>query len=332
MRLGDTFLGRPGAPVLLDGAKGTELQRLGVAVTDPWWSTAALLTAEAREQLGAIHRRYAAAGADLVTANTFRTNLRALRRAGADEARARQLVLAAVSVARGAVEAGGPDGDRPVLAASMTAVEDCYQPKLVPPDEELRTEHRWHARQLAEAGVELVTVETVNTAREAVIAAAACNEQGLPVWVSFVCTDGGRLLSGESVGSASRAVAAAGAGAVLVNCSTPEDTDQALDRLAAECPVPIGGYPNLEDRSGIDDWQPVDRYVPVRYGPAEFADSMVERVRRFGLSVVGGCCGSTPAHIAELRARLPRGIDHPSERSGREWPQARPEVRRAPLG
>lgn len=287
-------------PVLLDGAKGTELQRHGVSVTDPWWTTAALLTAPSRDLLGTIHREYTAAGADVVTALTFRTNLRALRRAGADEDRSRALVRAAVDVAAAAREGADP----PVLAACVTTVEDCYQPSLVPPSDELRAEHGWLAARLAEAGVGLVIAETLNSAREASAIAEACTEAALPVWVSFVCDDDGRLLSGERIEVAAAQAVAAGAGAILVNCTSFGGTDAALAALAEGCDVPIGAYPNLEDRSGLADWAPVDHYVPVRYDPTAFAEQMMRRVTRFGLSIVGGCCGSTPAHIAALRARL----------------------------
>jgi len=288
-------------PVLLDGAKGTELQRLGVPVTDPWWTTSALLSDEGRALLTAIHRDYAEAGAELTTANTFRTNLRALLRAGAEHDQARTLVRTAVEAAREAI----PASCGSVVAASMTSVEDCYQPQLVPTDdEELRREHGWLADQLRDAGVELVMAETMNTVREAVAATAACATRGLPVWTSFVCTSGARLLSGEGLVAAAHAVADTGASMVLVNCTTLEDTDEALEELAADCPVPIGAYPNLEDRSELDEWQPVNHYVPVRHGPEDFADLMAERAIRFGLAAVGGCCGSTPAHIAALHARL----------------------------
>ncbi|KOV67962.1 hypothetical protein ADK64_08255 [Streptomyces sp. MMG1121] len=294
----------PGAPVLVDGAKGTELQRLGVSVTEPWWTTAALLDMAGQRQLAAIHREYTTAGADLATAITFRTNRRTLLRAGADEHAAEVLVRRAVALARGSA---GPDdqGRRPVLAASVIPVEDCYQPSLVPPDEELRREHAWLTRQLASEGVQLVLAETLNTVREAVAVVDACAADGLAVWVSFVCGPDGTLLSGESVTDAARAVAARGASLVCVNCTTVEGTDEVLRRWSHDSPLPFGAYPNLEDRSEIADWTPVDRYVPVRYGPEEFADLMAERAKRYGLSLVGGCCGSTPAHVAALRERIP---------------------------
>jgi homocysteine S-methyltransferase len=293
----------PGSPLLLDGAKGTELQRLGISVTEPWWTSAALLDLHGQLQLATIHREYTDAGADLATAITFRTNRRVLLRAGADEHAAEVLVRRAVELARGSARPDG-QGRRPVLAASMMPVEDCYQPSLVPPDDELRKEHDWLARHLAAEGVELVVAETMNTVREARAVVDSCTRHGLDVWVSFVCGPEGTLLSGESPAEAAHAVAAAGASLVCVNCTTVDATDRVLDRWAHDCPVPFGAYPNLEDRSGIADWTPVDHYVPVRYGPEEFADLMAERVDRYGLSLVGGCCGSTPAHIAALRKRI----------------------------
>jgi homocysteine S-methyltransferase len=292
-----------GSPLLIDGAKGTELQRLGVSVTGPWWTTSALFDPEGLRHLARIHREYAGAGADLATSITFRTNLRTVLGAGADECAAGVLVRRAVALARSAATAG-PDGRRPTLAASVIPVEDCYQPSLVPPDEELRKEHGWMAERLAADGVELVVAETMNTVREAVAVVDSCTRNGLPVWVGFVCGPEGTLLSGESAVAAARAVAAAGAAMVSVNCTTVEDTDEVLRRWSYDCPVPFGAYPNLEDRSGIAEWTPVDRYVPVRYPPEEFADLMAQRATKYGLSLVGGCCGSTPGHVGALRRRI----------------------------
>ncbi|MEH1017282.1 homocysteine S-methyltransferase family protein [Micromonospora sp. CPCC 206060] len=283
---------------VLDGGLATELQRHGWPVRQPWWGVDVLLTPAGRTLLGEVHRRYADAGADVLTAHTFRGNLRSLRRAGlADDAAAR-LVHTAVTVARTAA----PPGVR--VAGSIAPVEDCYQPRLVPPDDELREEHRWLARRLHDAGVDLVLVETMNTLREAVHALEAVAALGMPAWVSFVCTEQGTLLSGEPLDRAARTAQRAGARAVLVNCTTPTGTRVALRVLRDAGVTPVGTYPNLEDRSGLPAYTPVDRHVPAGTGTAQFAAELAGWRDEFGLVAAGGCCGATPAHIAALTRAL----------------------------
>ncbi|MET8090688.1 homocysteine S-methyltransferase family protein [Micromonospora sp. NPDC005220] len=293
--------GAAGAPLLLDGGMATELQRAGLSVTAPWWTTAALRDEASRRLLREVHAAYVAAGADVLTANTFRTNLRALERAGVAVDAAVTYVRNAVADARAVSEAAG---GRVLVAASVAPLEDCYQPSLVPDDHTLRTEHDWHVGALADAGVDIVLVETMNTSREALAAAQAATRRGLRTFVSFVCGDGARLLSGESVAEAARRVEDAGCAAVLVNCTTPERCDAALAALADACAGPIGCYPNVEDRSSLPENVPVDRYVPVRDGPAGFARTASDWAQRYQLGVLGGCCGTTPEHIEALAARL----------------------------
>jgi homocysteine S-methyltransferase len=156
-----------GAPLLLDGATGTELERRGVACELPLWSARALT--QAPEVLEAIHRDYVAAGADALTANTFRTHARSLAAAGMAD-RARAWTELAVASARHAAATG----DREIFVLGSTApLEDCYRPDLVPSLPELEREHRAHADHLAGAGVDAVLVETMNTVREARVAALA---------------------------------------------------------------------------------------------------------------------------------------------------------------
>ena len=169
-----------GGVLLLDGATGTELQRRGVDTSLPLWSARALV--EAPDVLRAIHADYAAAGADIITTNTFRTHGRTLTRAGLGE-RAHALNQLAVQIAREAAQ----QADREIfVAGSISPLEDCYSPQLVPPDGELWIEHAEMARDLAQAGCDLLLVETMNTIREAVIAARCAATTGLPVCVSFV--------------------------------------------------------------------------------------------------------------------------------------------------
>lgn len=301
MLTGEATRASNGHAVCLDGAVATELQRSGVAVTAPWWTTGALLSEGKRRVLRSIHAEHLASGVQVVTANTFRCNLRALRRVGLDKAGFGWMVQAAVGVASAARDEAGNGGT--LIAGSMAPVEDCYRPDLVPPDEELRAEHRWLATEMIRAGVDLVLIETMNTVREARIALEQVLAAGGRAWVSFVCSDRGLLLSGEPLPDAARAVEADGADAVLVNCTPPAHTEECLRRMADVCRGPIGAYPNVERRlpgSG-------DGPLPVAVGPEEFAETLGRWHDELGAALLGGCCGSRPAHIAALRDRLGDG-------------------------
>lgn len=282
-------------PVWLDGGVATELRRAGLAVRAPWWTTRALLTDANRTVLRGIHERFIGAGARVITAATFRCNLRALRANGLDAAGLGWMVHAAVGVAQAARMAADVPGVE--VAGSMAPVEDCYRPDLVPPDDDLRAEHRWLATELSRARADLALVETMNTAREAVIAVEEARAAGLRAWVSFVCS-GTRLLSGEDLAVAARLAESAGAEAVLVNCTTPADTTRCLETLADNGHGLFGGYPNLEDRSGIPQWTDVDEVLPPSATPEEFAASVRHWVEDLGAGVVGGCCGCTSDHLA----------------------------------
>ncbi|HEX8079341.1 MAG TPA: homocysteine S-methyltransferase family protein [Jatrophihabitans sp.] len=291
-------------PMCLDGGTATELQRAGLPMAAPWWTSAALRTEQWRRVLRSAHADYLRAGAEVLTANTFRCNLRALRATGLDAAGPSWFVQAAVGVAAAARNDVPSSGA--LIAGSMAPVEDCYRPELVPPDEELRVEHRWLATELVRAGVDLVLIETMNTLREARIALQEVLAAGGRAWVSFVCADGGRLLSGESVAAAARTVEADGAEVVLVNCTALAETEDCLRLLGERCHGPFGAYPNLEDRGALPRGAGPAAMLPAAASPAEFADTLRRWHRELGASVLGGCCGTSPAHIAALNDRLRR--------------------------
>lgn len=288
MRSADTVRSRlkEGSPILLDGATGTEIARRGFDVNRPEWSSAALLTAP--EIVRAVHADYVVAGAELLTANTFRTHQRSLRSAGLAH-RAAELTNLAVELARAAA------GDAAWVAGSQAPLEDCYSPHLAPPESELETEHRRMSRQLAEAGVDAILVETHNTIREAAVATQAALETGLPVLVSFVCGRDGRLLSGETLTAAARVVGALGPDALLVNCLPADAVLQALSELREVCSrMPVGAYANIGYADENGQWVMTDSINPVVY--ARHATEWLEA----GAAIIGGCCGTTPEHIAEI--------------------------------
>jgi len=284
--------------VVLDGGLATELHCAGIAMQAPRWSAQALLTTQGRAAVAQCHSAFLQAGADVITANTFRTNLRALRRVGAGPSAAERLTRVAVDLADQAVaERGGTA----VVAASVAPVEDCYDPSAVPDDLTLEAEHCFFASLLAQLGVELALIETMNCIREAVIATRAARRHGLASWVSFVAGADARLLSGESLADAAAAVARAGAEAVLVNCCDLAVTQRALVALQS-CGLPIGAYPNIENRSEAESLTTTP--LPASLGSVGFAIALTGLMGDFSLSIAGGCCGATPAHIRHLAASI----------------------------
>ena len=271
---------------------GTELQRRGADTRLPLWSARALV--DSPDLVREIHREEVAAGADVLTANTFRTHRRTLAKGGLGD-RSRELSILAVRLARDAAEAAG----RQVLVAgSLSPLEDCYRPDLVPEDAALEGEHREQAQSLAAAGVDLILLETHNTVQELVAAARAAKATGLPVVASMATDGNGRLLSGETIEDAVRALepSRSNPDAISINCVPAEKLAGDLARLAAAAPgVPLAAYGNLGLPADDRGWVFTEELAPSAY--AELARSWVA----LGARIVGGCCGTTPAYTAALR-------------------------------
>lgn len=279
-------------PLLLDGAVGTELERRGVPAPPPLWSAAALRSHP--QVVQQIHAEYAAAGADILVANTFRTNVRTLRRAGAAE-EGRQLNQLAMDLLRRAAAAGRSTA---FLAASVAPVEDCYEPTLTPDQSTLEREHAQHIQWLAEAGATWIWIETMGTIREARAAAEAARDAGLPFSCTFVTRDDGSLLSGEPIEAAFATLEPLDPLAVGVNCIPPTGVSALLPRLVAATRRPLIVYAHVNNASPTPGWTIAQRCDAGEY--AAEAQHWLER----GAQIVGGCCGTTPAHIAALRGLL----------------------------
>lgn len=296
-----------GGVVLLDGAMGSELVRRGVR-----WRGHGLRTDP--EAVETLHGEYIAAGADIIRTNTFQLNpriyLNVFRNAehmahiGAPglATRARDLTRKAVEAAQSARDAGGRDV---AIAGVMAPLEHCFRPDLAPEAEAAEREQGEIAGWLAEAGVDLLILESMNTVSGTRAATSAAAATGLPVWASFVPGPEGELLSDESLAEAVSAAESAGAEVLLVNCAPPEDIASALDRVREASDLPAGAYAHVgkfdppswkfefhPQFSGTEAWPP-ERYV-------EAARSWVES----GARVVGGCCGTDPSHIRALREAI----------------------------
>jgi homocysteine S-methyltransferase len=281
-------------PLVLDGATGTELTRRGVPTPLPLWSGGALEShPDVVEQ---IHRDYVQAGADIVVANTFRTNVRTLRGAGRLE-EGPNLNRVAVELARRAA------AGRAWVAASVAPLEDCYYPERVPDEAVLRAEHGRMAAWLKAARPDLIWIETMNTIREARAAAEAAADTALPFVVSFVTREGGDLLSGESLEEAVAAVDAFAPLAIGLNCIPPKGVSANLPRLRRATQRPLAAYAHIGNPDPINGWSFSQTIAPSVY--AECAREWLD----LGASIIGGCCGTTPEHIRAAAAILRGRID-----------------------
>jgi S-methylmethionine-dependent homocysteine/selenocysteine methylase len=181
------------------------------------------------------------------------------------------------------------------IAGSIAPLEDCYRPDLSPDDP--RPEHREMAICLANAGVDLLLCETFPHVGEALIAVEEAAATGLPVWVSFTAGPKGDLLSPQEVFRAAKEAIARGAQAVLVNC-VPASTTLDWLRPLVDLGVPFGAYANAGHQDENLGWHADPQDSASRY--ADIAQDWV----RAGATLIGSCCGTGPAHTAELALRF----------------------------
>jgi len=267
---------------ILDGAMGTELLARGLELRGSEWSARAIH--EAPDLIAEIHSDYARAGATVHTANTFRTQPRAL---GPGWKKAAE---AAVRIARGAVPA-----EHRVLG-SMAPVEDCYRPDLSP-GEGARQEHAAVAEALAGAGCDVLLCETFAHPIEARVASEEAMRTGLPVWLSLTGGPFGALLRPAELAAIAAAAAATGVERVLVNCVSASMTQGYLEALAG-LDVALGVYANAGREDEGLGWSASDTKAASAY--ADVAVGWVDA----GATLVGGCCGTGPLHIEALARRF----------------------------
>jgi 5-methyltetrahydrofolate--homocysteine methyltransferase len=271
--------------VVLDGAMGTMLESRGAAAGAP-----ACLSAP--EVLLGIHREYVEAGSDAIITNTFSMNrinidthapdidLAAVNRAGVEIARK-------AAAGRAAVLGGlGP-------TAQMLAPLGPYDEK------QFYETFLEQARVLDAAGIDAFIIETFMDLKEAVCAVRACKENfRIPVIASMTYKtdkDGGRTLMGDRAADCAAALAAAGADAVGANCGSlePERLAAIVASYRSACSLPALVEPNAGKPRLVDGRTVFD------VAPAAFAEG-VRACIDAGATIIGGCCGTTPAHIRAI--------------------------------
>lgn len=296
----------PPVPALLDGGMGRELRFRGIDILTPSWSASALISAP--EVVRAVHDDYIAAGAEIITTNTYGVVRQALAEEGIEH-RFREMNEIACRIAREARDAS----PRPVwIAGSLPPLNGSYRADLVLPRETIEPLYREQAAILA-PHVDFFLCETMASAAEGLAAAAAACATGKPVWVSFTLHEdrSGRLRSGETIADAARALDDLPVSGLLANCCAPESISAALPALLAAGKRWTGGYANtfepVPESWSLGDEDAARRSLGLREDLDP--DAYLTPARQWwqaGATVVGGCCGTRPAHIAAIAAAWDR--------------------------
>ena len=283
--------------LILDGAQWTFLQ-----ASLPKGYCLELASLEKPDIIAKMHAAYIDAGADIISTNTFGGTRIKLQESGYG-LRTHEINMAAAKLAgRVAKE----HGNKKRTGSERIWIAGCIGPtgKLIAPMgpldfEETYDVFREQALALAEGGVDLFLLETFSDLKEAKIAVMAAREAAeLPVMVSMTFDENFKTFTGTDPVTAANVLAALGADALGVNCSTgPEPMLEVLGRYAVTTDIPLyvepnAGIPRLENLKVI-----------YQVGPDEMG-SFGEKFVEIGANIVGTCCGSTPEYTAELRKRL----------------------------
>lgn len=280
--------------LICDGAMGTELQAHGLQAS----GCPELWNLSHPDAVEAIHRAYCAAGADVILTNSFGGSRFKLEKFNL-ERQVSELNEAAACVARRAAGA-----DQFVLG-DVGPTGELMAPLGVREPGEFEAVFAEQVEGLVRGGVDGIIIETMTAVEEAQAAVrAARSVTDLPVLVSMQFkrdADGAGLhtMMGVDVPMFVRSFAELGVDALGGNCSSPGELADVVKQLREETSLPILAEPNAGVPQLIN-WKTV---FPL--GPNDFAEAVVELVRN-GVSLLGGCCGTTPEHIRVLASRFRR--------------------------
>jgi len=281
-----------GRVILLDGAMGTELYRRGIFINrcyDDLSRTASNLVRE-------IHQEYRKAGADVLETNTFGANRFRLRGYGLEGA-VEEINTAAAKLAREVA------GDELFVAGSIGPIGLRLEPYGATSREEAREAFRDQAAALAEGGADLFILETFSDLEEIRQAVAGCRDASeLPVIGQMTIQTDRQTTYGDTPEHIARELEGLGVDAVGLNCSVgPAIILEAIGRMSRATDLPISAVPN----AGLPrEVQGRKMYL----ADPEYMASYARKLVQAGTRIVGGCCGTTPAHIREMANQL-RAVD-----------------------
>lgn len=272
-------------PLILDGATGSNLRLMGMPVgvcTEAWVN-------EHPEVIQKLQKAYVDAGSMVVYAPTFTANRISLKNLGLEN-EVKRLNMENVRISKEAV------GDRALVAGNLSTTSQPLEPIGTMTYETLLDVYKEQIKYLAEAGVDYLAAETLLSLEEAmVICDAAAEVCDLPLTLSFTCEGDGRMYFGGNVTDAALVLQEMGVDAVGVNCSVgPDQLTSIVKDLKKNLDIPVLVKPN----AGIPQ---IDELGQAHYNMNEdvFAECM-KHLQEAGASLLGGCCGTTPAYIKKM--------------------------------
>ena len=305
------FIARSGA-VVVDGALATELERRGADLSDPLWSTRALL--EQPSLIRAVHDDYFAAGADVAITATYQATFERLKARGLEAASAAALMRSAVQIAMESRDAHWSSHSldaisvRPLVAASVgpygafLADGSEYVGKYALDEAALVAWHRPRFAVLAASGADLLACETIPCGAEARAFVRLLDEHpDARAWITFAARDSSHIVNGERFADLARECGAhPQVVAVGINCTAPQHVASLIREARAVTDAAIIVYPNSGEtyHPASRGWLPTDERAP-------FADE-VARWLDAGATIVGGCCRTSPHDIRTVRALVDR--------------------------
>ena len=306
--------------VILDGAVGTQLQKMDVPMNSLAWAATALQTHPYTVRL--MHENYIRAGVDIITVNSYSSARHNLVPIGLGDM-TRELNLRAVVLAQEARDRCAKE--RPVYIAGSVSNYGMrtgsevtsegmgwFTNRVAWTEEASKANLREQAEILAESGVDLLLVESTGGTTHRKWVLEACLATGLPVWVGFKChqdaaggTPNVGYHSDEPLAKNFGEVIAMGWSVVTIFHSPIAAADAALPLVRSQWKGPIGIYPEAERKDYVAVHK--DENEPDHVSPQEFVAKAKDWVSR-GVQIIGGCCGIELEHIRPLRAALPKRL------------------------
>ncbi len=282
-----------GKILLCDGAMGTELQKRGL----PSGACPEEYNVSHPDIIRNIHKNYYDAGSDIVETNTFGANRARLKLHGYED-RVVEFCKAAAALARSVCPSGK------FVAGSVGPTGDILEPLGTLSEKDAYDMFAEQAKALEEGGVDVIYIETMMAAEEGVIAVKAAKENtSLPVVASMTFEMGKaglRTMWGVDVKSAVNAYTSAGADVIGANCGKGFDEMISIIKEMR----PLTGKPVIaQSNAGIPEWT---HGMSVYTETPEVMAPKAEEIIKSGVNILGGCCGTGPAHIKKMREILDR--------------------------